>query len=30
LIRKYGEDWYVKLEAEVDSGLYDEVLSRNK
>ena len=28
LIRKYGKDWYGKLEKEVDSGRYDEVLKR--
>lgn len=28
LIRKYGEDWYKKLEEEIDSGIYDEVLNR--
>lgn len=28
LIRKYGEKWYQKLEKEIDSGIYDEVLKR--
>jgi hypothetical protein len=28
LIRKYGENWYQKLEEEIDSGIYDEVLKR--
>lgn len=28
LIRKYGEDWFRKLEKEIDSGKYDEVLKR--
>ncbi len=28
LIRKYGADWYQKLEDEIASGAYDEVLNR--
>ncbi len=30
LIRKYGSDWYAELEKEIDSGIYDEVLNKNK
>jgi hypothetical protein len=28
LIRKYGEDWYIKLEEALASGIYDEVLNK--
>ena len=30
LIRNYGEAWYKKLESELASGIYDEVLNINK
>ena len=30
LIRKYGSDWYQKLEDEIASGIYDEILNAKK
>jgi hypothetical protein len=28
LIRKYGQEWYDRLVEEVESGRYDEILTR--